>query len=91
MKLLSLILATIVISSCALIAIASSMSLSSARSWLDDTQQAAAYSCAYIAGQYDIMDRMPAIFPGGKKLPEETVKNCAKFKENARKHGFTIG
>lgn len=86
MKILPLALAAIVMPSCAIIVASSTFPLLSARSGLSETQVTEAYSCAYLAGQYAIMNRMPSVFSGGKQVPPST---CERFRIMAAKHGFS--
>jgi hypothetical protein len=85
MSKIPLVLAAIIMPSCAAIVITSSVNLFSARASLNETKMTEAYSCAYLAGQYDIMNRMPTAFPGTREVPDY----CAPFQEAAAKHGFT--
>jgi len=91
MRKLPLILAAIIMPSCAVIVVSSIAALLSSRSSLaraesslSETKMAEAYSCAYVAGQYAIMNRLPAIFAG----PREAPAYCEPFKAMAAKHGF---
>lgn len=76
--------AAIIMPSCAVILITSAFSLSSSKASLNETKMAEAYSCAYLAGQYAIMNRMPSLFPGTRAAPDY----CEPFRVNAAKHGF---
>jgi hypothetical protein len=88
-----LILAAIIMPSCALVVGLSvfALTMSSKRPAFHEWDVAEAYSCAFVTGQYATMDALPAVFPGGRKLPSITETNCAKFKEIAAKHGFHQG
>ena len=84
MKKLPLILVGIIMPSCAVIFVTLAIGLSNARSSLDESKMAEAYSCAYVTGQYSIMNRLPSIFHGTKEPPAF----CEHFKAIAVKRGF---
>ena len=83
-RILPLILAAIIMPSCAVIIVASTMHLSEAKSSLDEKQMSLAYSCAFLAGQYATMNRLPSLF----KDRQETPAHCKRFEIMAAKNGF---
>jgi hypothetical protein len=83
-RILPLILAAIIMPSCAIIIVVSSMHLSEAKSSLDEKKMTLGYSCGFVAGQYAIMNRMPTIF----KDRHETPEHCKRFEAVAGKNGF---
>lgn len=88
-----LLLAAIIMPSCALIVGGSvfAMTTIGSRPAFHEWDVAESYSCAFVAGQYATMNQLPAVFPSGKKMSEDTAKNCDRFKIIAAKHGFHGG
>jgi len=84
MRNLPLILAAIIMPSCAAILIVALMGLSASRADLNEVMMTKAYACAYVAGQYAIMNRMPSVFQGTKTAPSY----CDPFKSLAARNGF---
>jgi hypothetical protein len=83
-KTLPLILAAIIMPSCAVVVISSSMSLATSRASLDETKMGLIYRCAFLAGQYSTMNSIPALFPEKKSSPSY----CKTFEDIAVKDGF---
>lgn len=84
MRTAPLIFVGIALPICASLLIASSVGMSAARSSFDETKMAEVYACAFVSGQYAIMNGLPSIFPGDRKTPEF----CEAHKVVAAKHGF---
>lgn len=85
-----LILAAIIMPSCAIIVGGSvfAMTATGSRAGFHEWEVAESYACAYRSGQMGIMNGLPSLFPKKEEMREDIAKSCERFRALAAKHGF---
>lgn len=89
MKMPPILLSAIIISSCAVIVIASAFSLASSQTKLSDSERVLDFMCGYRYGLIAVINRLPSLFPDGEHMSPDLEKRCGQIENLYRKTGGT--